>query len=124
MSTAWRASFAPIKPPSKRESNCASERRLRFTDAPEVLVWVENRAGYANLCRLLTAGKRRAEKGQCLLRLEDLSGGVGGAAGGIDGPEHRPADAGEIADDALSAAAQAIKERHGGSAVAGDFPLA
>src|ERR1017187_2989437 len=31
--------------------------RLRFTDAPEVLVWVENRFGYANHCRLLTAGK-------------------------------------------------------------------
>ena len=28
--------------------------RLRFVDAPDVLVWVENRAGYASLCRLLT----------------------------------------------------------------------
>jgi error-prone DNA polymerase len=46
--------------------------RLRFTDAPDVLVWAENRTGYANLCRLLTAGKRRAEKGSCTLHLEDL----------------------------------------------------
>ncbi len=33
-----------------------------------------DRGGYANLCRLLTAGKRRAEKGDCLLRVEDLLG--------------------------------------------------
>ena len=46
--------------------------RLRFVDAPDVLVWVENRAGYASLCRLLTAGKRRAEKGSCILHLQDL----------------------------------------------------
>src|SRR6185437_15082177 len=46
--------------------------RLRFADAPDVLVWAENRHGYAHLCRLLTTGKRRAEKGSCLLHLEDL----------------------------------------------------
>ena len=46
--------------------------RLRLTDAPDVLVWVENRTGYANLCRLLTEGKRRAEKGSCILQLDDL----------------------------------------------------
>src|ERR1700685_3199244 len=28
--------------------------RLCFTNAPDVLVWAENRSGYANLCRLLT----------------------------------------------------------------------
>src|ERR1700678_4000293 len=33
--------------------------RLRFIDAPDVLVWAQDRSGYANLCRLLTAGKRR-----------------------------------------------------------------
>jgi error-prone DNA polymerase len=46
--------------------------RLRFVDAPDVLVWAENRRGYANLCRLLTTGKRRAEKGHCTLYLDDL----------------------------------------------------
>src|SRR5580704_8552584 len=46
--------------------------RLRFTDAPDVLVWAENRDGYANLCRLLTLGKRRAKKGSCILHLADL----------------------------------------------------
>src|SRR6185437_5254806 len=52
--------------------------RLRFTDAPDILVWAETRAGYANLCRLLTTGKRRAEKGSCLLHLQDLLAAPGG----------------------------------------------
>src|SRR6185436_18205495 len=46
--------------------------RLCFADAPDVLVWAMNRAGYARLCRLLTLGKRRTEKGECALKLEDL----------------------------------------------------
>jgi len=46
--------------------------RLGFTAAPDVLVWPENRVGYANLCRLLTTGKRRVEKGSCTLYLSDL----------------------------------------------------
>jgi error-prone DNA polymerase len=46
--------------------------RLVFTDAPDVLVWAQDRGGYANLCRLLTKGKRRAEKGSCTLVLGDL----------------------------------------------------
>ncbi len=49
--------------------------RLGFADeekAPDVTVYATSRAGYGRLSRLLTAGKRRAEKGQCLLALEDL----------------------------------------------------
>ncbi len=49
-----------------------SGSRLTFEDAPDVLVWAPDRAAYATLCRLLTLGKRRTEKGKCLLRLEDL----------------------------------------------------
>ena len=37
-----------------------------------VLVYPTDRPAYARLCRLLTLGKRRAEKGACLLTLEDL----------------------------------------------------
>ena len=46
--------------------------RLQFLDAPDVLVWAENKTGYTNLCRLLTAGKRRSEKGRCQLYLREL----------------------------------------------------
>ncbi len=46
--------------------------RLQFTDAPDLLVWACDRAAYARLCRLLTLGKRRAEKGECTLHLNDF----------------------------------------------------
>ena len=46
--------------------------RLHFQDAPSVLAWVQSRRGYANLCRLLTLGRRRAPKGECHLQLADL----------------------------------------------------
>jgi error-prone DNA polymerase len=57
---------------AKAEINLCVGARLSFTDAPDVLVWPQDRAGYANLCRLLTRGKRRAEKGSCTLHLNDL----------------------------------------------------
>ena len=55
-----------------------------FTDPPakpgaegrgvplDVLVYPTDRAAYGRLCRLLTLGKRRAEKGGCELELGDL----------------------------------------------------
>ena len=47
--------------------------RLVFCDgAPDCLILPRNLAGWNNLCRLLTTGNRRAEKGRCELRLEDL----------------------------------------------------
>src|SRR5438105_13967537 len=39
--------------------------RLVLTDAPDLLIWAPNRPAYASLCRLLTLGKRRTEKGEC-----------------------------------------------------------
>ncbi|HEY8382441.1 MAG TPA: error-prone DNA polymerase [Microvirga sp.] len=47
--------------------------RLVFADgAPDILAYPRKRDGWARLCRLLTLGKRRTEKGGCILRLEDL----------------------------------------------------
>ncbi|MBV8782400.1 MAG: error-prone DNA polymerase [Phycisphaerae bacterium] len=46
--------------------------RLRFTDAPDVLVWMPNRTAYGRLCRLLTLGRQRAEKGKCTLSIYDF----------------------------------------------------
>ena len=39
----------------------------------ELLVYPTGRGAYAGLCRLLTLGKRRAEKGSCTLTLRDVS---------------------------------------------------
>jgi error-prone DNA polymerase len=48
--------------------------RLIFNDdTPDILVYPRDRAAYGRLCQLLTRGKRAAEKGQCHLRLNDLS---------------------------------------------------
>jgi error-prone DNA polymerase len=46
--------------------------RLVLTDAPDLLVWAPDRPAYASLCRLLTLGKRRTEKGECELHLADV----------------------------------------------------
>jgi error-prone DNA polymerase len=47
--------------------------RLRFADAaPDLLVWPRNRAAYGRLARLITRGRRRAEKGGCILTIEDF----------------------------------------------------
>ncbi|MBI1189603.1 MAG: DNA polymerase III subunit alpha [Tepidisphaera sp.] len=49
--------------------------RVKPTDAPglSLLLYPTSRAAYANLCRLLTLGKRRAPKGQCHLTLVDIA---------------------------------------------------
>ncbi|MBP6014687.1 MAG: error-prone DNA polymerase [Alphaproteobacteria bacterium] len=47
--------------------------RLVFTDGtPDILAYPQDRAAYGRLSRLLTVGNRRAEKGDCILTLNDL----------------------------------------------------
>ncbi|MBI3676000.1 MAG: error-prone DNA polymerase [Proteobacteria bacterium] len=47
--------------------------RLVFVDGtPDILAYPTDRAAYGRLCQLLSAGKRRAPKGECLLTLGDL----------------------------------------------------
>ncbi len=55
---------------------------LTLTDAPAAVVWATDRASYGRLCRLLTTGLRRAEKGSCELRLDDLAEHGAGLLGG------------------------------------------
>ena len=47
--------------------------RLDLQDAPSLLAYPRDRAAYGRLCRLLTLGQRRAEKGQCTLHLDDVA---------------------------------------------------
>src|SRR5689334_17811094 len=59
----------------------AKEAKLRFivgarltpVDAPELLVYPTDRAAYGRLARLITLGRRRAEKGKCHLTLADIA---------------------------------------------------
>src|SRR6185312_13769586 len=47
--------------------------RLVFADeTPDILAYPCNRAGWGRLTRVLSMGKLRAEKGECILRFEDL----------------------------------------------------
>jgi error-prone DNA polymerase len=47
--------------------------RLAFVDGtPDILAYPKDREAYGRLCRLITRGKLRAEKGGCILKLEDL----------------------------------------------------
>ncbi len=49
---------------------------LRFVDGPPLLVWPTTRKAYGQLCRLLTLGRSRAKKGECLLYWADLLGRI------------------------------------------------
>src|SRR5262250_2165786 len=48
--------------------------RLVFDDGltPDILAYPQDRAAWGRLTRLLSLGKRRTEKGQCLLNRDDL----------------------------------------------------
>ncbi len=47
--------------------------RLVFADGtPDILAYPRDRAGWGRLCRLLTLGNLRADKGSCILQLDDL----------------------------------------------------
>ncbi|MBY0581553.1 MAG: error-prone DNA polymerase, partial [Sphingomonas sp.] len=47
--------------------------RLVFVDGtPDIIAYPANRHGWGRLCRLLTTGNLRAQKGSCILRFDDL----------------------------------------------------
>ena len=59
---------------------------IRPLDAPPIVVWVKNRRGYANLCRLITTGRLRAPKGECHLTLDEIAQHSEGLIAGIVPP--------------------------------------
>src|ERR1051326_192348 len=86
---------------AKRETELALRyhpgARLSFRDGtPDILAYPRDRAGWAKLCRLLTRGNLRAEKGDCILHLDDLLEHAEGlelivmenTSRGIQGAEH------------------------------------
>ncbi len=48
--------------------------RLDLVDGPSLLCFPRDRKAYGRLCRLLTLGQRRADKGSCTLSLDDVFG--------------------------------------------------
>jgi len=63
---------------------------VTFQDAPACLLWATQRASYGQLCRLLTLGRRRSQKGQCQLRFQDLVDHAGGLLAGVIPHWHGP----------------------------------
>ncbi|MCC6716763.1 MAG: error-prone DNA polymerase, partial [Acetobacteraceae bacterium] len=62
--------------------------RLGFVDGtPDVVAYPVDRAGWGRLTRLLTLGKRRAKKGECVLTRADLAGHAAGLLGIAMAPE-------------------------------------
>ncbi len=61
-------------------------------DAAPVVLWAADRAAYGRLARLITVGRRRAEKGQCRLTFDDLAGLAAGLLAGVvaDFGDRRP----------------------------------
>ncbi len=47
--------------------------RLDLTNGESILCYPSNRKAYGNLTRLLTLGRRRADKGECFLELADVA---------------------------------------------------
>ncbi len=54
-------------------------------DAPPVVLWATDRASYGRLSRLITLGRRRAPKGECRLRFDDVAEHCGGLLAGVSG---------------------------------------
>jgi error-prone DNA polymerase len=84
--------------------------RLDLTDAPSLLAWPEDRQGWAELCRLLTVGKRRAPKGECHLAFADVAAHLDRCQIALVPPE-TALDAAEL--DATAAVLTRAKDRWG-----------
>ncbi len=54
-------------------------------DAPSVVLWAIDRDSYGRLSRLITLGRRRAPKGECQLRFDDIAEHSAGLLAGVRG---------------------------------------
>jgi len=59
---------------------------IQPVDGLPIVLWAMNRQGYANLCRLITIGRRRAVKGDCRIHVSDISAHAHGLIAGVVPP--------------------------------------
>ncbi|RVV98222.1 error-prone DNA polymerase [Mesobaculum littorinae] len=64
--------FASPGVPIRHVPRLIPAARIVPVDGPEVTAIPRDRAAWGRLCRLLTDGRRRAGKGECLIRFDDL----------------------------------------------------
>ncbi|GAA4225814.1 DNA-directed DNA polymerase III PolC [Sagittula marina] len=78
------------KPPSLPARNIPRlipAARLTLTDGISFTALATTRAGWATLCRLITLGRRRAQKGTCLLTMADLPADMSGLVAILHPPQ-------------------------------------
>lgn len=70
-------------------------------DAPMMVLWPTDRAAYGQLCRLLTRGQTRGDKGHCLLDWDDVAAHSDGLLAAIAPPDSgkQPPDSPSRLDD-------------------------
>ncbi|MGR3272835.1 error-prone DNA polymerase [Thalassococcus profundi] len=104
---------APPSAPVCNVPRLVPAARLRFAEGLEVTALAATRAGWARLCRLISKGRLRAEKGSCDLRLGDL---LEQGAEGLELLLHGPAGAlpGTRGADGWWPQAQRLTRRLGG----------
>jgi len=56
---------------------------ITLTDAPGMVLWASDRSAYGQLSRLITVGRRRAEKGNCILTWQDVAQHAEGLLAGV-----------------------------------------
>ena len=86
-------------------------------DAPPIVLWAMNRAGYGRLCRLITRGRQRAPKGESRLTLVDVAEHAAGLLAGVVllRSRHAPRDGYvETLRDAFGDRVYALAELHRG----------
>ena len=76
-------------------------------DAPPIVLWAMNRAGYGRLCRLITRGRQRAPKGESRLTLADVAEHAEGLLAGVVllRSRHAPRDEPNVQTTSLTSSA-------------------
>jgi len=62
---------------------------IHLTDAPSMVLWPTDRASYGQMCRLISRGRMRAEKGNCQLAWQDVVEFSSGLLAGLMPPEKK-----------------------------------
>lgn len=84
--------------------------QVSVDDGSIIVLLAENRAGYANLCRLLTAGRLRSEKGESVVTWDEVCGHAPGVIGLWSGGGGRGAGSREQVAGAQSAKGKGQKD--------------
>lgn len=80
---------------------------ITLTDAPGMVLWATDRLAYGRLSRLITVGRRRAEKGSCILTWQDVAQHAEGLLAGLLSdvlPSNQPSSFTVDVDDRLASA--------------------